>query len=181
MPVKAKYSYTPPPAGSPAEIRRAIEETFERWNKQAGEIVVTDWDLPMVRNGRTAAEVVFYLRERKIPVTVDKWGDFAVNLKCALLIIDSMRLNEARGSLEAAAVAYAATTALVSVEDEEAADLRRAYALFQVRPDADLEVIETVYRRLVNAAHPDKPGGSEAKTRELNAAIEAIRKSRPGR
>lgn len=178
---KGDYRYEPPAPGTPSQTRRQIEADFARWNKQAGEEVITDWDLPMAQNGQTGASVVFYLRGRKVPVSVTKWADFPTNLKAAQLVINRMRLNEACGAGEAAAKAAEAAYGLVPVDTGEEADLNRAYALLQVRRDADLEVCEASYRRLVNNAHPDKPGGSHAKMSELNNAIDLIRQSRPGR
>ena len=35
------------------------------------------------------------------------------------------------------------------------------------------EDVKAAYRRLASAAHPDKPGGSEARMAEINAALEA--------
>jgi DnaJ-domain-containing protein 1 len=53
----------------------------------------------------------------------------------------------------------------------------RAYATLGVLSSAPRAVIEAAYRALAKEAHPDA-GGSPDRMRDLNAAIETIRKER---
>lgn len=162
------YKYNPPSA-APSHTRGDIEDEFRRWNQQAGETVVSDYDLPMMRPGQVKAEISFLLRGQPMRVSIDRWGDFATNLRCAYLNIRDMRLAEARGSLEAMRETLTALPAPARDRDP--------YEVLGVRPDADLEDIEALYRVKARRLHPDAGGNAEA-MRELNQAYERIKKER---
>lgn len=157
------YKYDPPDARNPASTRADIEVEFSRWNQQAGTAVVTDWDLPMAKTGLLYAEVTFLLRGQKVPVRVDRWGDFSTNLRCCYLVIRDMRLAEARGVTAALQQAYAALPAPKQQRDP--------WEVLQLRPGASVEMVEAAYRMLAKTAHPDA-GGSDAAMAELNDAKE---------
>lgn len=155
------YKYDPPDGRNPSTTRRDIEVEFQRWNQQAGGAVVTDWDLPMAKTGLLYAEVTFLLRGHKVPVRVDRWGDFAVNLRCCYLVIRDMRLAEARGVTEAMRSAFDALPAPKTQRDP--------WEVLGLRPGASAAEIDAMYRIKANSAHPDK-GGSEDAMKELNEA-----------
>lgn len=162
------YKYNPP-TGNVSATRADIVAEFRRWNQQAGETVVADYDLPYANAGLIEAEVIFILRGQKVRVLIDRWDSFATNLRCAYLNIRDMRLAEARGSLDAMRETLAALPAPARERDP--------YEVLGVRPDAPLEVIESSYRALAKVRHPDA-GGSEEAMRELNAAFEKVKAGR---
>ena len=160
------YKYSPPTGWPPSNSRGEIQSEFNRWNEQAGERVVSDYDLPMQRPGQREAAVTFLLRGNKVTVKLDKWPEFQTNLRCCLLIIKDMRLGEARGMTEAIRAAYMALPAPVTERDP--------WELLGIRPDADPDVAEAAYRAIAKRLHPDA-GGSETAMQDLNKAIEAVR------
>lgn len=162
------YRYKPP-TGNVTDTRTDIKAEFSRWNQQAGETVVTDYDLPFANQETIGAEVVFMLRGQRLRVKVDRWENFATNLRCAYLNIRDMRLAEARGSLES----LRETLTMLPAGKVE----RDPYEVLGVRSDTDIEDIEAMYRSKAKRAHPDA-GGSAAAMLELNQAIEKIRAER---
>lgn len=160
------YRYNPPSA-TPSASRRDIETEFQRWNQQADERVISDYDLPMQRAGMTEALVVFLLRGQQVRVRIDAWSDFATNLRCAYLNIRDMRLAEARGSLDAMRETFMALPAPEKVRDP--------WEVLGLRSDADTETIEAVYRAKAKSLHPDA-GGDPEKFKELQAAYEAVKR-----
>ena len=161
------YKYSPPTGWPPANTRNEIQAEFKRWNDQAGERVVSDYDLPMARAGQVEAAVVFLLRGNKVTVKLDKWPDFGTNLRCCLLIIKDMRLGEARGMTEAIRSVYAQLPAPKTERDP--------HEVLGVRPDAPVEVAEAAYKAQAKLLHPDTSQQDGAAMVELNKAIEAVR------
>ena len=159
------YKYIPPEAYSPARSRNEIEDQFRRWNEQAGEAVVTDWDLPMFK-ATAPASVTFCLRGARINVKIDAWTEFATNLRCCYLNIRDMRLAEARGSLESL------RDSLLSLAPGKVQ--RNPWEVLGLREGASAGVIEATYKALAKERHPDR-GGSDAAMRELNEAYEQIK------
>lgn len=160
------YKYSPPVGWPPSRSRGDIEHEFQHWNQQAGAVVVSDYDLPMQRNGQREAEVTFLLRGNKVPVRVSKWDDFGTNLRCCYLIIRDMRLGEARGLTEAIREAYLQLPAPPKERDP--------WEVLGVRPDSPVAVVEAAYRALAKEAHPDT-GGDNARMKELNEALERVK------
>lgn len=158
------YKYKPPPAPPPTTSRQDLEEEFRRWNQQALEVVISDYDLPMQNPGQTEAEVVFMLRGSKIRVKIDTWGDFRTNLRCCYLNIRDMRLAEARGSLEAMREALAMLPSP-----------RAPHEVLNLSSPYNLSDAERAYRRIAQELHPDK-GGDPRRMAEANDAIARIRK-----
>lgn len=163
----AGYKYSPPSPGNVSSIRSDIVTEFNRWNTQAGERVITDFDLPYANQGTREAEVVFILRGMKMRVRIDAWDTFAVNLKCAALNIRDMRLAEARGSLEAMRETFLGLPAPARERDP--------YEILQIRPDASAEMVDAAYKTLAKKLHPDA-GGTDAQFKELQAAYDKVKK-----
>lgn len=160
------YKYNPPNnPGTPEWNRREIREEVRRWNDQAGEVVVTDFDLPMftAKNPTGEATVTLELRGVRVPFTVSIWPDFQTNLWAVKECIKQMRLAEARGLSAALREAY---TALPSPKVQ-----RDPWEVLGLRPGASADEIEAMYRVKAKAAHPDA-GGSDAAMQELNDARE---------
>lgn len=159
------YKYNPPSANV-SNTRADIKAEFSRWDAQAGESVISDFDLPYANAGNIEAEVVFILRGQKMRVRIDRWGDFATNLRCAYLNIRYMRLAEALGSLDAMRETLMALPAPARERDP--------YEVLGIRSGTPLELAEAAYKVLSKQRHPDAGGSNEAMA-ELNAAIEKVR------
>ena len=162
------YAYKPPEGYPPATTRSAIEDEFRRWNQQANERVIMDWDLPMFK-GQREASVVFELRGARINVKIDTWPDFPTNLRCCYLNIRDMRLAEARGALTSLRESLLALPA-------GAVKKRDPWETLGLRQGASAGVVDATYRARARELHPDA-GGSDAAMRELNEAYEAIKEA----
>lgn len=92
------------------------------------------------------------------------------NLNSIVATIEELRMHEVRGLAHlVAAHHYAALPAPTTERDP--------YEVMGLRPDADMAVVEAVFKSLAKSRHPDA-GGSEAAMVELNKAIERIRVER---
>ncbi len=91
----------------------------------------------------------------------------ADNLRVLYLAVEAMRLNEKRGIADVIESAYVQIAAPKQERDP--------YEVLGIVPGSPLAVAEAVYKARIKSAHPDAGGTTEA-TRELNDAIEKIRK-----
>ena len=91
------------------------------------------------------------------------------NLRALYLGLEAMRMNEQRGISEIVREMYLQLPAPAKKHDP--------YEVLGIRPDAPLEVAESVYRVLAKSRHPDA-GGSEVAMTELNEALAAIKEAR---
>lgn len=160
-----------------------LAETFRKWG-------VGRWAVEPTNPGRKASNRFQSREERTVLLTYTKSGrdvrlemgaqDRAVdNLRVLYLVVEALRLNEARGLAASVADAYRQTYPALPAPASTASALPASshYATLGVQPGAALVVAEAAYRALAKAAHADA-GGSDARMRELNGAIEAIRKER---
>lgn len=173
------YKYSPP-EGTRADVtRRDIAQEFKRWNTQAGETVVSDYDLPLANVGEVPAECRFLLRGRPVKVKIGTWPAFNTNLRCCYLVIRDMRLAEARGMDGAMREVYAqlpppSNLPAKAVNPFEFTD---PYDVLQVARGADLDICEVAWKTAMKKVHSDTGGANadDRKAAALNAAIEKIR------
>lgn len=161
------YKYNPPPDNPPRETQNRIADEFHRWRDQSNDqATVQRWDFPIPSKiGGQEAIVRFDLRGRDVEIRVDKFASYGINLTAALLAIQSMRLNEARGIGETLQRAYAALP--------PAPDHVDPYEVLGVHSTMALEDIEAVYRsktRRLGEGHPD--------LKALNVAMDLIREEK---
>jgi len=90
------------------------------------------------------------------------------NLRVLYLAVEAIRLNEVRGIGDVVREAYLQIAAPAKGRDP--------WEVLGVRPDTPLEDCEAMYRIKAKRLHPDTGNGDEAGMKELNAAIEKIRK-----
>ena len=114
-----------------------------------------------------AARVTYVLRGKTIELLMDKQATAADNLRILFYAIHALRMNEVRGMAEIFASAYIQLAAPQQKRDP--------YDVLMILPDSPLEVAEAVFRSLAQKHHPDKGGNIET-FKELNEAIEQIRK-----
>lgn len=147
-----------------------IRHCVEIWNRDSGAKVISDYDiLPSMKVAGVDATVRLELRNSPLEIRCSSQSDYALNLRCCYLALDSMRLNERRGIGDVLREAYAQLPAAPRALDP--------YEVLGVRSDTPLEDIEAVYRSKARRAHPDA-GGSDAQMKELNEAIKKIRDQR---
>ena len=149
-----------------------LQTQFQRWN-------VRDWE---VRSLGRVSRATYQDRETRL-VTL-RWTssdgheirlemadqDRAVdNLRVLFLVVEAMRLNEARGIGRVIAEAYAMLAPPKTKRDP--------FEVLGVRSDTDMDVVEAAYRAKAKTAHPDAGGTNEAMA-ELNEALDEIRRQR---
>jgi hypothetical protein len=160
------------------ETRNDLEDTFAKWGithytvepwkptfNPAKRIQTLEECTVTVRYTRSSGEVV---------LTSNKQDRAVDNFRALYLAIERMRMIDAAGLTNIVRQAYAqlpppATTAQAAPSDP--------YTLLGVRSDAPLVVVEAAWKAALKQAHPDR-GGTLEQTKQLNIAMEAIRKER---
>lgn len=120
---------------------------------------------------------------RKVAMPCDHWDRVEHNLWAVAKTLEAKRAIERWGTAtqDAEYEGYAALPpgdASQSYGTQPVAVVFDARAILGVRPEASLDACEGAYRAQALKAHPDRPGGSEARMQELNVAIQAIREGR---
>lgn len=98
-------------------------------------------------------------------VTVDRFERPVDNLWALAVGLDDVRMNELRGLDTVAQQVYQAIAAPRQ---------RDPWEVLGLRPDADIDAIEAVYRTKAKRLHPDS-GGSVDAFKELQEAYEAVK------
>ena len=157
-----------------ARSRREIVTQLTRWNddNRYSAAVIGKYDFPVPEEvGSANATVRFELRGQRITVACDSQGTYQQNLRCVVFAVESMRMNEKRGIADTLAKAYLQLAAPPQHRDP--------YEILGLRPDADMEAVEAIYRHLARTRHPEA-GGTEEAMKELNDARDRIREERDG-
>lgn len=153
---------TPIPA---EETRKDIAETFRKWGLQRG--CRADFT---IGHGRDESATIEYQLPPDPLITLrhgEQWN-FRSNLRALYLAVEALRMNEKRGIADVVREAYMALPAPEKKRDP--------WEVLGLRPDADAEDIEAMYRAKAKRLHPDMTEGDDARMKELNAAYEEVRK-----
>lgn len=102
----------------------------------------------------------------KRTVTVDRFERPVDNLWALAIGLDAVRLNELRGLDDVARQVYQALPA---------ARQRDPWEILGLRPDADEDAIDAVYKAKAKRLHPDVGGTAEA-FKELQQAYESVKR-----
>jgi hypothetical protein len=154
--------------------RERLLETIAKWQKRPKAVGVAI-ECPAAPRYSTrftdaadrAVSVTFSAGEHvDRTVTVSRFVRPVDNLWALALGLDAVRLNELRGLDDVARQVYQALPAPRT---------RDPWEVLGLRPDADPEAIEAVYRSKARRAHPDT-GGDAAAFRELQAAYEEVKR-----
>lgn len=185
-------SYTVTTKKTWASILDNIEESFRKWRG------VTTWGVECLLAPRSSTKTYQSQEERTVTLRYARRGagdghskDYTItmarqsravdNLLVIWLILETLRLNAARGYAEQVAAVYRQEFPALPAPGQASASapelMTHYYRLLYVQRDAPLAVCEAAYRALAKDAHGDV-GGSDERMRTLNAAIEQIRKER---
>ena len=156
------------------ETRSDLEDCFRKWKVGDWNIITEVQPAQSTNWSQTKTQLTVTLRYvhasgQEMRLTMDRQSRAIDNLRVLYLAVNSLRLNEARGLSDVMQEAY-----LQLGSGEPRID---PYEVLQVRPDATLEVIEASYIALSKTRHPDRGGTVEA-MKELNDAVERLRKER---
>jgi hypothetical protein len=164
-----------------------IEDSLAKWGG-----VVAGWRVDTLLAPRSATKQNQTIEERTVTlhwarkgkdyaITMQKQARAVDNLLVIWLILETLRLNDARGYAEQIAGVYRQEFPALpgpSVANAPKAEASTGpYALLHVRNNAPIEVCEAAYRAMTKIYHPDVTG-SAAMQQLLNQAIEQIRKER---
>lgn len=115
--------------------------------------------------------VYFSLDGQQQCIPCDKWSTIADNMQAIRKTIEALRGLDRWGAKEMVNAAFRGFKAL-----PESGTIVTPYTprpwheVLQVAPNADWDVIEAAYKRLLHKVHPDK-GGSEAEFMDLQEAF----------
>lgn len=166
-----------------ASIVDDIEESFRKWGN-----VAQGWRVDTLLAPRSATKQNQTPQERTVTlhwarrgktfnITMGRQWRAVDNLLVVWLIVETLRLNEARGYAQHVAEVYRTEFPTLPAPNQSTPTTVTAspYTLLFVLPNASLAVCEAAYRALAKEAHVDV-GGSDQQMRMLNTAIEQIRK-----
>lgn len=117
--------------------------------------------------------VYFTLKSKPIALACDKWITVAANVEAIAKHINAIRGQDrwGVGTIEQAFAGYTALPAHAGPDGHE-----NWRDVLGIQANQSLETVRHRFRLLAREAHPDKPGGSEAAMRRLNAAMAAAEK-----
>ena len=154
------------------ETRAELADEFARWG-------VEEWAVESLGKANQAWQQDAEQRRvtlrwiardgKEMSLSMDKQNRARDNFRVLFLVVQALRLNEARGMADVMREAYLQISAPVRQRDP--------YEVLGVRPDSPIEVIEGAYKALARSAHPDA-GGSEARMKELNDSLDRIKADR---
>jgi len=121
--------------------------------------------------------VYFTLNGEQQCIPCDKWTTIADNMQAIRKTIEALRGLDRWGAKEMVNAAFRGFKALPEAIIMGEHTSRAWWEVLQVSQNADMDVIEAAYKRLLHKAHPDK-GGSDFAFQELQ---EAFRQAKEGR
>lgn len=165
---------------TPSAMTSHLFEELDRLN--ATNVIVSSNKQPY---GRSEAEmlpdpgvaVYFKRKGADIAIACDKYLRLSDNLHAIGLAVEAFRSLERHGTGEMVDAAFRGFTALPETIIMGEHTNRPWHEVLQVMPDADWEVIEAAYKRLLHKTHPDK-GGSSFAFQELQSAFNQAKEAR---
>jgi hypothetical protein len=102
--------------------------------------------------------------EEQVCIPVDRYSTVEANLQAIHHIIEARRVELRHGTLSLVRASMQGFKALPAPPGESWPEI------LELKPGATREEVQEAFRRLSVEAHPDKPGGSEAKMAKLTSA-----------
>lgn len=158
----------------------ATEELFDNLEHMgATDVVVSSNRQPFSRSkanpGDSGVAVYFNRKGKELCIACDKWDRLEHNLRAIGLAAEAMRSIERWGTEDMVDAAFTGYAALPEAGGgiEMPAAARPWYDVLQVSPDADFDIIQAAYKRLLHKVHPDKGGNNVAFTEVQVAFVQA--------
>ena len=156
-----------------AQTMNELEFTLRKWDAKDIQVNYPRGARSEAWNQDEPARTVtlsFLKDGQRMNFTMNKQRRAVDNLRVLFICIDALRMNERRGIGELMREAYAQIAAPTSMNP---------YEVLKIHPDTTLDVAEAVFRTMSTKYHPDmKPEGSAERFKEINKAIEMIRKEK---
>jgi hypothetical protein len=165
---------------TPSAMTTHLFEELDRLN--AIDVIVSSNKRPYSRSEAEFLEdpgvaVYFKRKGADIAIACDKYLRLSDNLHAIGLAVEAFRLLERHGTGEMVDAAFRGFVALPETIIMGEHTTRPWHEVLQVLPDADWDVIDGAYKRLLHKVHPDK-GGSTFAFQELQAAFKQAREER---
>lgn len=120
--------------------------------------------------------VYFQFKGKPLAIACDKFTKLEQNMRAIALTIEAIRGIERWGSSELMERSFAGFAELPS--SGSSGNGKAWFEILGVLETASLDTISLAYRALAKKYHPDTEGGSEAKMKELNAAMDEAREAK---
>lgn len=122
--------------------------------------------------------VYFKRKGQELCIACDKYLKVSDNLQAVGIAIEAFRTIERHGTGEMVDAAFTGFKALPEAIIMGEHTARAWWEVLQVSPNADMDVIEAAYKRLLHKAHPDKSGSDFAFQELQNAYKQAKEEKR---
>lgn len=170
-----------------ARILDDLEESFGKWGG-----VAQGWRVDTLLAPRSATKqnqtetertiTLHWIRRGKAyAITMKNQSRAVDNLLVIWLIVETLRLNDARGYAQQVAAVYRTEFPALPGPGQTGAAVpppaSSPYGMLFVTPNAPLDVCEAAYRAIAKRAHPDI-GAPPEYFRKITEAIETIRKEK---
>lgn len=136
--------------------------------------------MPYARQGNirdTGVAVYFKLNGNEQCIPCDKWTTVEDNLRAIAKTIEALRGIERWGAKEMVNAAFRGFKALPETIIMGEHTSRAWWEVLQVSQNADWDVIEAAYKRLLHKVHPDK-GGSDFAFQEVQTAFQRAKEAK---
>lgn len=167
--------------------REAQNGILRELNLLGAREVIISTDIPLRQDGMPYASrrapddqgvaVYFKLNGEDQCIPCDKWRTIAENMRAIERTVGALRGLERWGAKEMVNAAFRGFKALPASIEMGPGTMRSWNEVLQVTFDADWDVIEAAYRRLLHKVHPDK-GGTDAAFTELQNAFKQAKQER---
>lgn len=168
------------PALFKVTMSEAIDHLYNELDRLGATDIIVSSNMRVRLDGRPYADqnrmadegvaVYFNYNGSQQCIPCDKWTTVKDNIRAVGLTVEALRGLERWGAKEMVNAAFKGFKALPAAGDTTSSAQKLWFDVLQVSPQADWDVIEAAYRRLLHKVHPDK-GGSEAAFAEVQAAF----------
>jgi hypothetical protein len=138
---------------------------------------ITDYEIGIPFGSRSAkknqtedertVELDFVVKGKPVHLVIGLQDRAVDNLRVLAMTVEDMRMHQVRGIDKTMQSAYLQIEAPILEKDP--------YDVLGLPRGTALPVCEAQYKEMLKRYHPDRPGGSDIKTVELNDAITKIR------
>lgn len=161
---------------------QATEDLFENLEYMCAEdIVVSSNRQPFSRSKANPDDpgvaVYFNRKGKELCIACDKWDRLEHNLRAIGLAAEAMRSIERWGTEDMVDAAFTGYTALPETIIMGEHTARAWWEVLQVSQNADLDIIEAAYKRMLSKTHPDH-GGSDFAVQEVIAAFKQAKEAK---
>lgn len=160
-------------AGALKNVQTALRMFGADSKKEIGGLVISsNVTLGVQRPADPGVSVWFTWDGLPVCIAVDRYQLVEANLQAIFHIVEARRTELRHGGLHIVRASFAGFKSLPA----PSTPAKTWHQVLGLSVDVSLQRAESRYRELAKEAHPDRPGGSDEKMAQLNAAIDQARK-----